>query len=56
MQTIQRQHGGELLAVGDTGGIGNADLPQVGKISGCGDDSAIDGGDLPVVGGQCGRH
>lgn len=56
MQTIQRQHGGEFLAVGDTGGIGNAHLPQIGKIGGGGDDSAIDGGNLPVVGGQCGGH
>lgn len=56
MQTVQRQHGGEVLAVGDAGGVGNARLPQVSPIGGGGDDRAVDGGHLPVVGGQRGGH
>lgn len=56
MQTVQRQHGGEVLAVGDARGVGNARLPQVGPIGGGGDDRAVDGGHLPVVGGQRGGH
>lgn len=56
MQTVQRQHGGEVLAVGDARGVGNARLPQVGPIGGGCDDRAVDGRHLPVVGGQRGGH
>lgn len=52
--TVQRQHGWEVLAVGDAGGVGHAGLPEVGPKGGGGDDRAIDGGHLPVVGGQRG--
>lgn len=56
VQTVQGQHGGEVLAVGDAGGVGHAGLPQVGPEGGGGDDGAVDGRDLPVVGGQRGGH
>lgn len=56
MQTVQRQHGREVLAVGDARGVGNARLPQVGPIGGGGDDRAVNGRHLPVVGGQRGGH
>lgn len=52
--TVQRQHGWEVLAVGDAGRVGHAGLPEVGPKGGGGDDRAIDGGHLPVVGGQRG--
>lgn len=56
MQTVQRQHRREVLAVGDTRGVSNARLPQVGPIGGGGDDGAVDARHPPVVGGQRGRY
>ena len=56
MQTVQRQHGRKVLAVGDARGVRDARLPQVGPIGSGGDDRAVDGGHLPVVGGQRGGH
>lgn len=52
--TVQRQHGWEVLAVGDASGVGHAGLPEVGPEGGGGDDRPVDGGHLPVVGGQRG--
>lgn len=54
--TIQSQHGGKVLAVGDAGGVGHTRLPQVGPEGGRGDDGPVHGGDLPVVRRQRGRH
>lgn len=56
MQTVERQHGRKVLAVGDARGVRDARLPQVGPIGSGGDDRAVDGGHLPVVGGQRGGH
>lgn len=56
-QTIQCQHGGEIFAVGDSGRVSDAQLPQIGKVGRRGeDDGPSQRVHLPVFCRQGGCH
>lgn len=54
--TLKRQERWEFLAIGYSGGIRNAVLPQVGEVGSSGQDSLVEGGEVPVFSGQGGTH